>query len=396
MQIQGDKMIRKIVEGYINGKYSDEHKKREQYGVLGGVVGVICNIILCVFKFILGSLTNSVSITADAVNNLSDAGSNVVSVAGAKLANKPVDKDHPFGHGRMEYISALVVAFLIFLMAFELAKTSVQKIFDPQAMNFSITYIIILVVAIAMKLGLAYFNHVLFAITGNINMKAVKKDCINDAMSTAATMVALVIARVTGFNMIDGIIGIGVSVIIALAGVGIVKDIMGPLLGEAPDGELVEGIEKIVMSKDEIVGIHDLIVHDYGPGRRIASVHAEVPADGDMVEIHDVIDNIEVELFEKLGIIVCVHTDPVVVGDEVVEKYKKITRDIIAAYNEEYTFHDFRMVQGPTHTNLLFDLVVPAEHRSSDDGEILRQVKARFKEYDATINVVARVEHSYV
>ena len=389
-------MIRKLVEGYVSSKYSDEHKRREQYGVIGGAVGIVCNIVLCVFKFILGSLTNSVSITADAVNNLSDAGSNVVSVAGAKLANKPVDKDHPFGHGRIEYISALVVAFLIFLMAFELAKSSLQKIVDPQAVNFSITYIIILVVAIAMKLGLAYFNHVLYGITGNINMKAVKKDCINDAMSTGATMIALVVSEMTGFYMIDGAMGIGVSVVIALAGVGIVKDIMGPLLGEAPDKELVEGIEKIVMSKDAVVGIHDLIVHDYGPGRRIASVHAEVPADGDMVEIHDVIDNIEVELYEKLGIVVCVHTDPVVVGDEIVEKYKSVVRDIITAYNAEYSFHDFRMVQGPTHTNLLFDLVVPAEHRAADDGEILRQIKSRFKEYDSTINVVARVEHSYV
>ncbi len=389
-------MIRKIVEGYVSGKYSDEHKRREQYGVIGGVVGIICNIILCVFKFILGSLTNSVSITADAVNNLSDAGSNVVSVAGAKLANKPVDKDHPFGHGRIEYISALVVAFLIFLMAFELAKSSLQKIIDPQPMNFSAVYIVVLAAAIVMKLGLAYFNHVLFSVTGNINMKAVKKDCINDALSTAATMAALVIGHFTGFYMIDGAMGIGVSVIIALAGAGIVKDIMGPLLGEPPTKEIVEKIEKIIVCNENIVGIHDLIIHDYGPGRRIASVHAEVPADVDFIEIHDIVDNIEFKLYEELGILVCIHMDPIVLGDEIVERYKELTREIIKACDEKYGFHDFRMVQGPTHTNLLFDLVVPAEDRSLSDGQILDNVRAKFKEKDKTINVVARVEHSYV
>lgn len=389
-------MIRKLVEGYVSGKYSDEHKRREQYGVIGGAVGIVCNIILCVFKFVLGSLTNSVSITADAVNNLSDAGSNVVSVAGAKLANKPVDKEHPFGHGRMEYISALVVAFLIFLMAFELAKSSLEKIVDPQPMNFSLVYIVILVAAVLMKLGLAYFNHVLYGITGNINMKAVKKDCINDAMSTGATMVALIVSEMTGFYMIDGAMGIGVSVIIALAGVGIVRDIMGPLLGEPPTKELVERIEEIVVRNESIVGIHDLIVHDYGPGRRIASVHAEVPADVNIIEIHDVIDNVEVELYNELGMVVCIHMDPIELGDETVNRYKEMAREVIAEVNETYGFHDFRMVKGPTHTNLLFDLVVPAGDISLKDGQILEAVRTKFKERDKTINVVARVEHSYV
>ena len=388
-------MLRKTVEGYVNKKYSDENKRREQYGVIGGVTGIICNILLSVFKFILGSLTNSVSITADAANNLSDAGSNVVSVAGAKLANKPVDKDHPFGHGRIEYISALVVAFLIFLMSFELAKSSLEKIVDPQPMNFSPVYIVILVAAILVKLGLAYFNHVLFCITGNINMKAVKKDCINDAMSTGATMVALIISKMTGFHMIDGAMGIGVSVIIALAGVGIVKDIMGPLLGQAPSKKLVDKIEEMIVSKDHIIGIHDLIIHDYGPGRRIASVHAEVPSDVDLIEIHDIIDNVEVEILDELGILMCIHMDPLVIGDERINGYRELTGEIVESFGKGYAFHDFRMVQGPTHTNLLFDLVVPAEERTSD-REILDEVRAKFKEKDKTINIVARVEHSYV
>lgn len=388
-------MLKNILEKSVAG-CGDEHKKREQYGVIAGGVGIVCNVILCIFKFIIGYLTGSVAITADAVNNLSDAGSNVVSVAGAKLSNKPVDKEHPFGHGRMEYISALVVAFLIFLMGFELAKDSIDKIVNPTETKFSIVYVIILSVAAGAKLWLGHFNNVIYKITGNINMKAVRKDCINDAISTAATVVALVVGEVTGLKFIDGAMGMAVSVIIVLAGVGIVKDILGPLLGQPPSREEVEELEKIIIADENIIGIHDLIVHDYGPGRRIASVHAEVPSDVDLIEIHDVIDNVEVQILEQMGILMCIHIDPIVLGDETVNRYKEMTREIIAEVNERYGFHDFRMVQGPTHTNLLFDLVVPAEERTTSDREILAEVKARFKEKDSTIKIVARVEHSYV
>ena len=388
-------MLKNLLEKSV-AKYGDEHKKREQYGVIAGGVGIICNIILCVFKFAIGYLTGSVAITADAVNNLSDAGSNVVSVAGAKLSNKPVDKEHPFGHGRMEYISALVVAFLIFLMGFELAKDSLDKIVNPTETKFSFVYVIILSVAAGAKLWLGHFNNVIYKITGNINMKAVRKDCVNDAISTLATVVALVVGEFTDFRFIDGAMGMGVSVIIVLAGVGIVKDILGPLLGQPPSREEVEEIEKMIIADENIIGIHDLIVHDYGPGRRIASVHAEVPSDVNLIEIHDVVDNIEVQILEQTGILMCIHIDPIVLGDETVNRYKEMTREIIAEVNEKYGFHDFRMVQGPTHTNLLFDLVVPAEERAMSDRDILSEVKKRFREKDSTINVVARVEHSYV
>lgn len=392
----GGILLKKILEKTIAERYGDEHKQREQYGVVAGVVGIVCNIILCAFKFIIGSLTNSVAITADAVNNLSDAGSNVVSIAGAKLSNKPVDKEHPFGHGRMEYISALVVAFLIFLMGFELAKDSLDKIVNPAQTKFGAVYVVILAVAAGMKLWLGYFNNVIYKLTGNINMKAVRKDCINDAISTLATMAALIIGEFTELKFIDGAMGMGVSVIIVLAGVGIVKDILGPLLGQPPSAEEVTQLEKLIVADENIIGIHDLIVHDYGPGRRIASVHAEVPSDIDLVEIHDVIDNIEVQILEKTGILMCIHIDPIVLGDETVNRYKEMTREIIAAVNDKYGFHDFRMVQGPTHTNLLFDLVVPAEERSLSDRQILEAVKEKFREKDETINIVARVEHSFV
>lgn len=388
-------LLKNILEKSV-AKYGDEHKKREKYGVIAGGVGILCNIILCAFKFVIGYLTGSVAITADAVNNLSDAGSNVVSVVGAKLSNKPVDKEHPFGHGRMEYISALVVAFLIFLMGFELAKDSLEKIVNPSETRFSFVYVIILVVAAGAKLWLGHFNNVIYKLTGNINMKAVRKDCINDAISTMATVTALVVGEFTGLKVIDGAMGMGVSVIIVLAGVGIVKDILGPLLGQPPSPEEVKELEKMIIADENIIGIHDLIVHDYGPGRRIASVHAEVPADIDLVKIHDVIDNIEVQILEKTGILMCIHIDPIVLGDETVNRYKEMTREIISDINEKYGFHDFRMVQGPTHTNLLFDLVVPAEERTLSDKETLAAVKTKFKERDSTIKLVVRVEHPYV
>lgn len=389
-------MLKSIIERSVQNKSWNEQQKREKLCVAGGAVGIICNVILCLFKFFIGSLTGSVSITADAINNLSDAGSNVVSIAGAKLSGKPVDKEHPFGHGRMEYISALAVAFLIFIMAFELAKSSVVKIFNPTEVDFNGWYVLVLVVAMLVKLWMGHLNGVLFKLTDNINLKAVQKDSFNDAISTLATIVALLISRYTDFKMADGIIGLGVSVIIALAGVEIVKEIMGPLLGQAPSKEVVDEIEKLMLSQNPIIGIHDLIVHDYGPGRRIASVHAEVPADVDLVEIHDLIDNVEVQILEEMGIIMCIHLDPLVLGDETVNRYKQMTHDIIKSYNEEYTFHDFRVVEGPTHTNLLFDIVIPAEKRHIPSSVVLKDIQELFRKQDGTINIVARVEHPFV
>ncbi len=389
-------MIAKLIDKVSTRNQWDKKTERQKLSVASGTVGIVCNVILCIFKFIIGSVTNSVSITADAFNNLSDAGSNIVTIAGAKLSNKPVDKDHPFGHGRIEYISALVVAFLIFTMGFELGKSSLEKIIHPEAVTFDIWNLVILIFAVGVKLWMGYFNHVIYKKTGNINMKAIKKDCINDALSTAATIGALLISYFTSFTITDGIIGLAVAGIIIFAGIDVVKDIMGPLLGQPPEEETVRAIEEIITSKEPIVGIHDLIVHDYGPGRSIASVHAEVPSDGDIMEIHDLIDNIEVEIFEKLNILTCIHMDPIVIDDEQVNEYKKITQEILKGYNEEYSFHDFKIVKGPSHTNLIFDLVVPVPDKIKSNSEILNEIKKLFKEHDSTINLVVRVEHSYI
>ncbi len=388
-------MISKAIDKYVAKKNLQGEAKREKLGILSGFVGIICNIILCAVKFLVGSLTGSVSITADAVNNLSDAGSSIVTIAGTKLANKPVDREHPFGHGRLEYISALIVSFFIFLMGFELAKSSVEKIINPQDVKFNIWYIVVLVIAISVKLFMAYYNNILYKKTDNINLKAVMQDSLNDCIATGATIIALLIAYFTPFKRADGIIGLVVAIIIFLAGVDIVKDILGKLLGQPPSEELVKNIEKIMMSEEQIIGVHDLIVHDYGPGRIIASAHAEVPSTADIVEIHDIIDNIERKIEKELKIVICIHMDPIVVDDEEVDKYKALTKDIIMQINDNYTFHDFKMVKGPTHTNLIFDLVVPYE-KNKTSSQILKELDRKFKEKDEAISLVVTVEHSYV
>lgn len=384
-----------LIKTFIKDKNTSDLKTREKYGTLSGGVGIVLNVILSIFKFIIGTITNSVSITADAVNNLTDASSSVVTILGSKLAGKPVDKDHPFGHGRMEYISALIVSFFIFLMGFELGKSSIEKIINPQEVKFSIISIIVLGVAIVAKLWLAYFNHRLYKITGNINMKAVMQDSLNDSVATGATMIALLISAFTPFKRADGIIGVIVTIIIIIAGVQIVKDIIDNLLGKAPDPELVNQIESIMLKEEKIVGVHDLIVHDYGPGRIIASAHAEVPCNIDVMELHDVIDNTEKLISKKLNIIICIHMDPVIIDDERIDNYKDFMRNIINEYDESFSFHDFRVVEGPTHTNFIFDLVIPHSYEK-DNNTILNDIKAKVKETRPDIFLVVTVEHSFV
>lgn len=386
----------KLLISKIKNKYDISSTiGREKVSTMSGWCGIICNAILCLIKFIIGTVTGSVSITADAFNNLSDAGSNVVTIAGAKLANKPVDKEHPFGHGRIEYVSALVVSFIILLMGFELGKNSVMKIIKPEEVGFSIVSLVVLILAICVKLWMAYFNNKLFKLTNNINLKAVCQDSLNDCIATGATILSLVISRLTGFYHIDGIVGLLVAGAIILSGIGILKDTLGPLLGQPPSPELVKRIEDIITDEAEIVGVHDLIVHDYGPGRIIASAHAEVPSNEDIVHIHDVIDNVEKKIQKELNIIICIHLDPIDINNEEVNKYKAIAQKIIKQYNDEYSFHDFRMVNGETHKNLIFDLVVPFD-KNNDTTKILNDIMAAFKKYDESLNVVVTLEHSFI
>ncbi len=384
-----------IIKLFIKDGDVKDLKIREKYGTLSGGVGIFCNLILCIFKFIVGALSNSVSITADAVNNLSDASSNIVTIFGAKMAGKPVDEDHPFGHGRMEYISALIVSFFIFLMGFELGKSSIEKIIHPEDVKFSAATLIVLLASIAVKLWMAFFNNRLFKITNNVNMKAVKQDSLNDCIATAATIAALLISSFTPFKRADGIIGVIVAIIVIIAGIGIVKDIISNLLGKAPDPELVKQIEDIMLAENDIAGVHDLIVHDYGPGRIIASAHAEVPCNVDVLKLHDMIDNVEKLISRRLNIMICIHMDPVVVDDEKINEYKTATAEIIKKYDENFSFHDFRVVEGKTHTNFIFDLVIPHQYKK-ENSVILKEIRSIFKEKNPDINLVITIEHSFV
>lgn len=384
-----------IIKLFIKDGDVKDLKTREKYGTLSGGTGIFCNLILCIFKFIVGALSNSVSITADAVNNLSDASSNVVTIFGAKMAGKPVDEDHPFGHGRMEYISALIVSFFIFLMGFELGKSSIEKIIHPEDVKFSAATLIVLLASIAVKLWMAFFNNRLFKITNNVNMKAVKQDSLNDCIATAATIAALLISSFTPFKRADGIIGVIVAIIVIIAGIGIVKDIISNLLGKAPEPELVKQIEDIMLAENDIAGVHDLIVHDYGPGRIIASAHAEVPCNVDVLKLHDMIDNVEKLISRRLNIMICIHMDPVVVDDEKINEYKTVTAEIIKKYDENFSFHDFRVVEGKTHTNFIFDLVIPHQYKK-ENSVILKEIRSIFKEKNPDINLVITIEHSFV
>ena len=379
---------------FLIKKFIKDKNNRESYSILSGIAGIVCNILLSISKFIVGIVTNSVSITADAANNLSDASSSIVTIVGAKIASKPVDEDHPFGHGRAEYISAMIVSFFIFIMGFELAKSSIVKIFNPEDVVFSIPSLIVLLLAIPVKLWLSYFNNKLYKITGNQNMKATMQDSLNDCFATGATIISLLVSAFTKFN-IDGYIGIGVAVIIFLAGYDIIKDIISNLLGKAPDEEFVKQIEDMMLEEEYIVGVHDLIIHDYGPGKTIVSAHAEVPADKNIMEIHDVIDNVEKRISKELKIAICIHMDPIVTNDSEVSKYRDMVAEIIENYSSDFSFHDFRMVKGPTHTNLIFDLVTP-KNCKEQPSEIVKNLRKAVREKDENLFIVVTVEHSYL
>lgn len=379
---------------FLIKKFIKDKNNRESYSILSGIAGIVCNILLSISKFIVGIVTNSVSITADAANNLSDASSSIVTIAGAKIASKPVDEDHPFGHGRAEYISAMIVSFFIFIMGFELAKSSIVKIFNPEDVVFSIPSLIVLLLAIPVKLWLSYFNNKLYKITGNQNMKATMQDSLNDCFATGATIISLLVSAFTKFN-IDGYIGIGVAVIIFLAGYDIIKDIISNLLGKAPDEEFVKQIEDMMLEEEYIVGVHDLIIHDYGPGKTIVSAHAEVPADKNIMEIHDVIDNVEKRISKELKIAICIHMDSIVTNDSEVSKYRDMVAEIIKNYSSDFSFHDFRMVKGPTHTNLIFDLVTP-KNCKEQPSEIVKNLRKAVREKDENLFIVVTVEHSYL
>lgn len=344
------------------------NKKRSAYGKICGGVGIFLNILLFVGKFVAGVISNSIAITADAFNNLSDAGSSLVTLIGFKLAEQKPDSDHPFGHGRIEYLAGLVVSAVILMMGFELVKDSIDKILHPSPVEFSVVVLVILVASILLKFYMAYYNFTYGKRFESSTLRATATDSLSDCVSTSVVLLATIIGHFTDVQ-IDGFCGIAVGVLIFIAGINAARETLSPLLGEAPDPEFVQQIEDVVLSYDteNIVGIHDLIVHDYGPGRRIISLHAEVPAEGDILVMHDVIDNLEMKFRHELGCLTTIHMDPVVTTDERVTALKEKCVDIVKGIGDSLSLHDFRVVFGETHTNMIFDVVVPYEFYLSDE-----------------------------
>ncbi len=361
---------------------------RAAYGKLSGWVGIICNLLLCAGKFIAGFISGSVSITADAANNLSDASSSIISLLGFKLAEKEADEDHPYGHARYEYISGFIIAVLVLFIGVELLKSSISKIIEPTAVEFSWVTIGVLASSILVKLWMMLFNMKTGRLISSQTLTATAADSRNDCISTLAVLIAALISHFASIEL-DGWMGILVAAFILYSGIGLVRDAMSPLLGKAPEPEMVEDIRRRVMSYEGVLGTHDLMVHDYGPGRVFASVHVEMAAENDVLESHDIIDNIERD-FLASGLNLVVHFDPIVTSDSAVGDTRREIADIVRNIDERLTIHDLRMVPGPTHTNVIFDCVVPHKFSLSEDeltAEISRFVKQAHPDYFCVITV---------
>ena len=383
-----------LIKLFIKDKDVKNLEVRNKYAMLSSITGIILNILLSIFKLIVGLISNSISIVSDAVNNITDAGSSVVTMIGFKMSQKKVDKNHPWGHGRMEYISAFIVDILIILVGFELLRTSIEKIFNPELPLIGNVTIIILVASILAKLWLFFFYKKIAKTIDSAAIKGNAYDSISDVISTTAVLISAIVARVFEIS-IDGYISFLVSIFILYTGAKAIKEIIDILLGSSPDPEFVKEIEEFVKNYDLVVGIHDMMIHDYGPGRKIISFHAEVPADINIGKAHDVIDKIEQDIFEKYNCITTIHMDPIVVDDEEINSMKKTTEEIVKSINQEFSIHDFRMTDGGERINLIFDLVLPREGEFNK-GQIRKEVQEKIHKINNKYYAVITVEHSYV
>lgn len=388
-------MIRVLAGIFIkNNERMEDQDVRRSYGMLCSIVGICLNVLLFAGKYLAGVLSGSIAITADAFNNLSDAGSSVITLVGFKFSGMKPDKDHPFGHGRIEYLSGLGVAMLIILMGFELFKSAAGKILHPEPVETGVLTTAILLTSVAVKLYMWFYNRSVGMKIESEAMKATATDSLSDSVATSAVLISMLVSHYTGM-LIDGWCGLVVAVMVLYAGYKAAKDTIDPLLGGPPSKEFVREIRDIVMSHEEIIGIHDLVVHDYGPGRCMVSLHGEVPANGDLIALHDRIDHIEKELGEKLGCEAVIHMDPLETDDEKVTEMK---HELLTYINSELpgiSIHDFRMVQGPTHTNLIFDAVVPYGFDMTNE-EVQERLEKLVEKHWENHFAVIHVEQSYI
>jgi len=363
---------------------------RRAYGTMVSAVGILLNILLSAIKLIAGVLSGAIAITADALNNLSDALSQIISLISFKISSKPADRDHPFGHARMEYVASMIVSFLILLVGFELFSASLDKVFHPTKTTFSILVTVILGISVLIKLWIALLNFKIARRIQSSVMRATATDSLSDAVSTSAVLISMLIAHFTGFET-DAYMGMLVSVLIFVAGIRILSETKNLILGTPPDPEVLQKIVEITKKYDGVLGIHDMVVHNYGPGNTIASLHAEVDGSENVFVTHDMIDNLEKELFSRLGVRATVHMDPIVTDDERVNALRATTQKAIKALDECLNIHDFRFVEGTTHSNLIFDVSVPFEYKESDE-ELRRRISNTISQIDPNYFVVLTID----
>lgn len=367
---------------------------RRKYINLGSIVGILCNVILFLIKFSIGLLAGSVSILADAFNNLTDIGSSVVTMIGFRLSVKPADKEHPFGHGRFEYMSAMLVAIIILLVGFELLKSSVEKIFNPTELKVELFTILLLSISVIIKLWMFLFNKKIGKAINSSGLVATAQDSVNDSIATFAVLVSIVISSIFKIN-IDPYMGVLVAVFILYSGIKTIKETLDPLLGMPPEKETIDAITTMVLANENFVGIHDLIVHNYGPGRSFASLHVEVPSDADIVACHEDVDACEKEIHNSLGIETVIHMDPIAVNDENTVKTKGLVVKAIQNYNSSYSIHDFRMVNGEEQINLIFDVVVPADNKLKH-SQIKAEIQDVCSKIDYRFVTVITIDNDYI
>lgn len=380
-------LVKKFVKDYQNTK--DSHV-RSAVGRLCGYIGILANVFLFVIKYLIGAIVNSVSIRADAINNLSDACSNIISIVSFHLSNKPADKEHPFGHERTETIASLFVGLIVGYIGIEMARESVNKILHPEAVDFRMVTVLILVISILVKLWMYFYNKKLSKIYDSSLLEATALDSISDVMGTGAVLLSTVLSPLVHWNL-DGYMGIIVSCLILYNAYGLIKEVINSLLGEAPDTKIVQELNRTILSDRQVLGVHDLMIHNYGPNRLFANAHVEVDSDQDIFVVHDAIDNIERKVKKEMGIELVLHMDPVKVNDTLTEQYKEQVAKAIKALNVEWNFHDFRIVSGPTHVNLVFDLVIPFSEKRTKE-----EIKALLKEKidsDKEVYLVLTIDH---
>lgn len=383
-------LYRLFIKDYKN---TSDINVRENYGKLAGAVGLVSNTVISAAKIIIGIITSSIAVIADGINNLTDAASSLVTLVGFKLSAMPEDKEHPYGHARIEYLAGLIVSIIILFAGFSLGKSSIEKILNPQQTYFSYVTVIILAAAILVKIWQAYFNYSTGKKIDSATIKATAADSRNDVIATSMVLISVIVYRFTGIDL-DGILGLAVAVFIIISGISLIKETSSPLLGEAPDKELIDNIARYVLSYDGVLGIHDLVVHNYGPGKIFASIHIEVDADTDIMDSHDLVDTIEKKVGEKTGIHFVAHMDPIKLDDPVIQKVHDPICLCVSKFTGLRHVHDMRCVPGRTHTNIIFDIIVDADCHTSED-EIFDAVDKTVKEIDPTYNVVITFDKAY-